>query len=133
MYETRWKNFVGWCESHEIVPDSASIPQVADFLLWLFRENKSVSTIKGHRTAIAKVLLLQNNVDISNDLVLSDLISSFEHERPRAVVEFPKWNLSLVLQTLCKKPFEPLHLASTKLLSYKTVFLLALASGARRG
>ena len=45
----------------------------------------------------------------------------------------PKWDLSLVLNRLASAPFEPLHKAPLKLLTWKTVFLLALASGRRRG
>ena len=44
----------------------------------------------------------------------------------------PSWNLSLVLHQLTKAPFEPLREASLKLLTFKTVFLLALGSGKRR-
>ena len=44
----------------------------------------------------------------------------------------PTWNLSLVLHQLTKPPFEPLHKASLKHLTFKTVFLFALASGKRR-
>ena len=41
----------------------------------------------------------------------------------------------MVLNALTKSPFEPHDMASIefKLLTFKTVFLLALASGARRG
>ena len=42
------------------------------------------------------------------------------------------WNLSLVLHQLTRAPFEPLKDASLKHLTFKTVFLLALASGKRR-
>ena len=45
----------------------------------------------------------------------------------------PKWDLSLVLNRLASAPFEPLEKAPLKLLTWKTVFLLALASGRRRG
>ena len=40
----------------------------------------------------------------------------------------PSWNLSLVLHQLTKAPFEPLREASLKLLTFKTIFLLARAN-----
>ena len=46
---------------------------------------------------------------------------------------FPEWNPALVLSALTKPPFEPLDQASDQLLTWKTVFLIALASGKRRG
>jgi hypothetical protein len=45
----------------------------------------------------------------------------------------PKWNLRLVLSYLLEKPFEPMGASSVKYLSWKTAFLLLLASGRRRG
>jgi integrase len=44
----------------------------------------------------------------------------------------PSWNLALVLQALTQAPLEPLKDASLKLLTLKTIFLIALASGKRR-
>ena len=44
----------------------------------------------------------------------------------------PNWDLSLVLLALTKPPFEPLRKASLKILTFKTVFLMTLASGRRR-
>ena len=41
------------------------------------------------------------------------------------------WDLSLVLRSLLKEPYEPLRKASTRDVSLKTVFLLALASARR--
>ena len=45
----------------------------------------------------------------------------------------PSWDLSLVLLALIKPPFEPLKDAPLKILTFKTVFLMTLASGRRRG
>ena len=43
----------------------------------------------------------------------------------------PKWDLSLVLNFLCKEPFEPLAKADIKYITWKTVFLVTLAMAAR--
>jgi integrase len=43
----------------------------------------------------------------------------------------PKWDLNLVLQTLCKPPFEPLVEASAQHLSLKTAFLIAWGTASR--
>ena len=53
--------------------------------------------------------------------------------KPIANRSIPSWDLSLVLMSLTKAPFEPLKVASLKILAFKTVFLMALASGKRRG
>ena len=48
---------------------------------------------------------------------------------PRA----PAWDLNLILDALCRAPFEPLSRAELKWLSYKTAFLLAITSAKRVG
>ena len=45
----------------------------------------------------------------------------------------PAWDLSFVLFSLVKPPFEPVSEIPLKLLTLKTVFLTLLASGATRG
>ena len=133
VYETKWNYFMEWCEQSDISPYHASTQQVAEFLLKLFEDGLAVNTIKGYRSALSKPLKLHNDINISEDIIISDLIASFEHERPPGKNVFPKWNLVLVLEALIKQPFEPIHLSSLKMLTFKTVFLIALASGARCG
>lgn len=64
--------------------------------------------------------------------VISELIRSFELARPVSRSLAPKWNLSVVLAALIKPPFEPLSGASRRFLTWKTVFLLKLATAKRR-
>ncbi len=44
----------------------------------------------------------------------------------------PRWDLSLVLRALMESPFEPMSESSLKFLTFKTVFLVALATAQRR-
>ena len=60
-------------------------------------------------------------------------MASFHRDRPVKDKAIPNWDLSLVLLALTKPPFEPLRKASLKILTFKTVFLMTLASGKRRG
>jgi len=48
-------------------------------------------------------------------------------------LKVPDWDLALVLDVLRKEPFEPLETISLKFLTLKMTFLLAFASGRRRG
>ena len=57
-------------------------------------------------------------------------------DRPAERNLAPRWDLSVVLGTLTKFPFEASYGSTPillKLLTFKTVFLLALATGARHG
>ena len=69
---------------------------------------------------------------ISQSSDLHRLLSSFHRDRPKSSRNLPKWNLSVVLNELTKTPFEPMKDTDLKHLTFKTAFLLALASGKRR-
>ena len=132
VYEAKWALFVRWCESSQVDFRNPSIKQIADFLLYLFQEkNLQPSTIDGYRSAIADKLG-NTLVNVGKDDNLTRLLDSFHRDRPKGRRGVPAWNLSLVLHQLTKAPFEPLRKASLKHLTFKTVFLLALASGKRR-
>ena len=71
-------------------------------------------------------------MDISNNAKIARVIASFHRGKPKSVrTLLPKWDLNLVLHQLSQAPFELLNQASIKHLTWKTVFLLALASGTR--
>ena len=96
-----------------------------------FQSGLACSTMAGYRTAIAKTLVYLTGIDLG-DGDLSSLLHSFELERPAHSNKVPDWDLALVLNCLLRDPFEPLDKAPLKLLTWKTVFLLALAPGKRR-
>ncbi|CAG2239319.1 unnamed protein product [Mytilus edulis] len=118
---------------HYIDPITVTVQQLADFFLHLFEEKGySPSTIKGYRSAIARTISLSGGSDFGDNEFLSLLIKNFCLNRPRQRRLVPSWDLGLVLKVLQFSPFEPLHSASFKFLSYKCCFLIALATGRRR-
>ena len=133
VYTSRWSLFRSWCKENKVDLAEPPISKIADFLLFLF-EDKGLkpSTIAGYRTAIADGLGASGE-KVSKSRELNRLLASFFRDRPRLGRHIPSWDLSLVLLTLTKAPFEPLRDADLKMLTLKTVFLLALASGKRRG
>ncbi|PJE78335.1 hypothetical protein CI610_02731 [invertebrate metagenome] len=133
VYQSRWKIFCDWCVGRKVDPVKASVQLIADFLLWLFRDrNLAPGTIAGYRTAIASVLSFQGRSEMSSSSSLSALIRGFGLDRPRIRQLAPQWNLALVLDSLTRAPYEPLESATLKFLTFKVVFLIALASGRRR-
>ena len=132
VYKSKWAIFIKLCDSNKVDFRSPSVNQIADFLLYLFKErNLQPSTIDGYRTAIAD-MVGNDTLNISSDENLTRLLDSFHRDKPKGRRGVPSWNLSLVLHQLTKAPFEPLRSASLKHLTFKTVFLLALGSGKRR-
>ena len=132
VYEAKWAIFTKWCLTNKVDFGAPPVTSIADFLLYLFQGRKlQPSTIDGYRSAIADKLG-DFSLNISKDENLTRLLDSFHRDRPKGLRGIPSWNLSLVLHQLTKAPFEPLRDSSLKLLTFKTVFLLALASGKRR-
>ena len=134
VYDAKWSIFADWCFSREVDPLDPSPRRVADFFTHLFDDKKlSVSTIKGYRSCIANTLAFsRSGSKIGSDPILSELIRSFELSRPVSHSLSPKWDLSCVLWSLTKEPYEPMTSADLKFLTWKTVFLLTLASAKRR-
>ena len=103
---------------------------MSDFLLHLHTEKHlAISTIAGYQMAIASTLRATSGAEVRRNPALKSLLRNIEIEQR----QFPEWNLALVLSALTKPPFEPLDQTSDQLLTRKTVFLIALASGKRRG
>ena len=134
VYDAKWTIFHNWCRRRKVDSAKPSISEIADFLVFLFRDKQlSVSTIKGYRAMLSHTLKFSRGAARpGSDSVISELIKSFALERPFSRSLTPKWDLAVVLQALTKPPFEPLDQAELKFLSWKTVFLLAFASAKRR-
>ena len=103
-----------------------------EFLITLHDRNFSPTTVKGYRAAISTILEHFSKVDFSCQSIISDVVRSFELERPWTRTHFPKRDLALVLSTLSGEHFEPFQPCGFKELTFKTVFLTALATGRRR-
>ena len=109
-----------------------SVKQVSDFFMYLYQDlNRRSLTIDGYRTAIVDTLGPAGH-HISQSSDLNRLLSSFHRDCPKNSRNFPKRNLSVVLNELTEAPFEPMKDTDLKHLTLKTAFLLALASGKHR-
>ena len=130
-YDARWNCFIKYCEELKIKPTSITIPQLCDFFLHLFKDKQyKTVTIKGYRSALNPHLQFRLG-DLGSNTVLAKLFQSFERDRPKTMNKVQPWDLTLILHALTQKPFEPLDMISLKFLSWKTAFLLALATGRR--
>ena len=134
VYDSKWRIFAGWCAERTVDPFQVTIPQLADFFMFLFNVKQlNPRTIKGYRSAISSTISsCGSRTEFAHSAELASLIRSFQLERPPRRKVAPQWNLSLVLQALLKPPFEPIARCDLKSLTLKTIFLVALASGRRR-
>ena len=134
QYKSKWDLFVGWATNSGRNPLSASLPLLAEFLVYLFRERRvSLQTIKNYRSAIAFYWRSTSGFKVpEKDRVLADLFRGFARERPSVRKHTVDWDLSLVLKFLSSGRFRDWSTLSDKDLTQKLVFLLALATGKRR-
>ena len=131
-YDSKLKTFQDWARDKGLDPFTTTRAQVADFLEFLFStQNLSPRTIRSYRCAIGTAHQGWDGVPVGKDPDLSNMIKAFFLQRPPERKLVPNWSLPLVLNSLCKSPFEPLAKADLKWLSLKTAFLVAIASGRR--
>jgi hypothetical protein len=133
LYDGRWRIISEWAHDNGVYSFNPTAPQLANFLhfLWSVKE-LDPRTIKGDRTTLASVLIPLGVSDAINSPVLSQLLKCMEIAHPLKSTTIPIWDLGIVMSALKKAPYEPLASASLKELTYKTIFLIAMASGSRR-
>ena len=132
LYKARWDAWCKWCEENDISPVSPSQVKLANYLAFLSKKKKlSASTVKGHRASICTTLRQLGRTSFSDDPLLKDLVKGMLLKEARSPRRFPAWDIFVVLKSLRSFPFEPLDSCELKFLSFKTAFLIALASGRR--
>ena len=134
IYDSRWKIYAAWCDERGEDPVEASTPLIAEFLSHGFEKKKQgYHTLVGYRTVICKTILDVSGRTVPDYQLLSSLLKQMGIERPPHHNKAPPWDLALVLRMLQKPPFEPMATAELWAMTWKTVFLTALATAKRRG
>ena len=106
--------------------------EFANFLSHVFVHlGKSVSTVRVHRAAISSTIRQLGGPSFSDDPLIRDAIRGASLTSARTPRKLPAWDLFLVLASLRCSPYEPLSSANLKHLTFKTAFLITLASGRR--
>ena len=132
LYNAQWEIYTTWCRERGVNPRQPTSPMICDFFNFLVdSQHLTVSTLKGYRTVLNKTFRFVSDYNIIDDQNVTDLLDYFTKVQPVARFQPPKWDLSVVLLALIKRPFEPIWEIPLKLLTYKTVFLVALATATR--
>lgn len=128
IYYKAWRAFERF-RVLEGAPARDDIRMVLDFL------QRGVE--KGLKTATLRVQVTALSTFLGKSLAANPWIIRFLKATSRMIparsVRPPPWDLSLVLNALTKSPFEPLEDIPIKLLTLKTVFLVAITSARRVG
>lgn len=130
VYDARIRIYDSWCKDQHIDPFKASLPQIAEFFMYLHSVRKCTpKTITGYKSAIS--LIHNDGSKVTSSSELKALIKGLFNLNPSVRTLTPNWNLPLVLSVLTRHPFEPVSSIDLKFLTFKTVFLMALASASR--
>ena len=133
VYQSKWLAFCNWCRGRGVAPVSASVPLIVDFFRHLVRDKGlSVPAVRGYRASLSSVFAL-NGRDLASSREVSMLFRSFSKTARPERLRPPNWDVSLVLQSLTRAPYEPLRSADERFLAQKTLVLIALASAKRIG
>ena len=90
VYDSKWRLFATFSSSRGIVPEVATPPKVAEFLIYLFDVSKCSSrTIAAYRSALGNVLRFTSRYDPGEDKVLSQLLKGFERKRAPVARRIP--------------------------------------------
>ena len=130
-YGIAWSKWIKWCAKHELSPSSPSLSHVLNYLSYLYESGAQYRTINVQRSALSSTLLPIEGFSVGQHPLVCRLMKGIFNKRPPRPKLFPSWSVVKVLETL--KKWSPPESLSIKLLSYKTVMLLALASCKRPG
>ncbi len=129
LYDVKWKAFCVWCDECRIV--ASEVSTLVDFLTSLL--GLAPSTVEGYRSAIAETLRVLRDIDITSDPCIRGILRNRRLNAPLVRNKIPPWDLGVVLKYLSGAPFETRKGASFSDITLTALFLLALASGKRRG
>ncbi|XP_057685683.1 uncharacterized protein LOC130911993 [Corythoichthys intestinalis] len=132
-YAGRWRLFVKWCGDRGDDPVSCSVPTVLDFLQSLLDIGRSPSTLKVYVAAISAHHAKVSGGSVGNHGLVATFLKGALRLHPRRCPRAPVWDLQLVLDSLCRPPFEPMDAARPQWVARKAAFLLAVASAKRVG
>ena len=132
-YNTAWKVFERWCSSRpvRVTPFQASVVDILTFLQEFLDRDLGKSSVKVNLAAISAYHVGMNNRPVSEHLLIRQFMRGVTRARPMARSLVPSWDLTLVLDALSRDPFEPLDTVSLKILTLKTVLLIALTTAKR--
>ncbi len=133
LYGLKWRLFTSWCGDHQLDPVNCPIGTVLEFLQARFSAGLSHSTLRVYVAAIASYHAPVGGQSVGKDPLIIRFLRGVLRLRPRVRSRVPPWDLAVVLEALCKPPFEPIEQVSERLLTLKTVLLLAISSLKRVG
>ena len=132
-YDLKWNIFESWClsQSPSVVAYKAPVRSVLIFLQDRLNRGLTFSTVKVYLGAISACHEGFDGKTVGKHPLVRRFMGGAKRARPTTRPLFPAWDLAVVLDALCRPPFEPFDSADLKVISLKTILLLALSTAKR--
>lgn len=130
-YDGKWRAFEEWCVDSGHIALQSPVPVILTFLQGLLDKGLAFSTIKVYLAAISACHVGFGDKTAGQHPLICQFMKGARRLRPAMRSLVAPWDLTKVLNALSRTPFEPLHQVELKLLTFKAVLLLALASAKR--
>lgn len=131
LYGSTWRKFAFWCNGKGARPLRAKVTHILEFLQDGLRLGLSTSTLRRQVAAIGSVLGAQGGGSLASHPHIKRFLRGVHLVNPPTVHRYPSWSLKTVLAALTKGCFEPLSSIALKLVTLKTLFLVAVTSARR--
>ncbi|KAL0148139.1 hypothetical protein M9458_056541 [Cirrhinus mrigala] len=128
LYVLKWKLFTSWCGERQQDPANCPVGTVLEFLQARFSTGLAHSTLKVYVAPILAYHAPLGGMPVGKDPLVVRFLRSVLRLRPPTRPHFPTWDLAVVLEALCRPPFEPIKEIPVRFLTIKTALLLALTS-----
>ena len=131
LYDAKWRNFCGWCAEYGFDPLHPTPQQIVEYLEHLSDVPLSHNTIMTHVSALSSCTYGIEGLRVGIHPLVSAWVRGHKICHPPVKLRVPPWDLPSVLVALGEDKFEPLRQADMEHLTYKTLFLVAVASARR--
>ncbi len=133
LYALKWRFFTSWCGECQLNPVNCPIGTVLEFLQARLSAELTHSTLKVYVVAISAYHASLGGQSVGRNPLVTRFLCGALRLRPPVRSRVPPWDLAVVLEALCRPPFEPIEEISDRHLTLKTTFLLAISSLKRVG
>ncbi len=133
LYALKWRLFTSWCGDRQLDPVNCPVGTVLEFLQARLSTGLTHSTLKVYVAAISAYHASLGGQSVGRHPLVTCFLRGALRLRPPVRSRIPPWDLAVVLDALCRHPFEPIEEISDRHLTLKTVFLLAISSLKRVG
>ena len=130
-YAAKWRSFLRFVEEHPLQPGQSPITQVLLFLNDLFRKGLKPQSLKVYLAALSAHMPKVDGCTVFSHPLSRQFLKGSMNLAPPVSRPPPSWSLSVVLKSLLGAPFEPMATTDLRLLTWKTVLLVAVTSARR--